>query len=401
MEREQFFEEIRARIPDFLPVSETGFNAVVRETTKNNGVVRHTLDITGESSVIPSIHLDNLYDQYMFGEKMEDILEEIAQAYLQGVQEAERLTSLDFTYEAVKDRLFVSACNAERNQEMLVDVPHEIRENLALVYRAYYGLRGAKDSSMLIHNSHLEMWGIDEERLKKEAWENMHRILPPQTTNAGQLCMEIIKRDYPGAEEELQDRGAFETDLIILTNNKIMLGAAYMFDNQIMNEMAEKLGTDLIVLPSSVNEVLLYPDNKGRLDMMKQAVEYVNGDMLQEEEFLSDEIYRYDREKQTLSVIPHEEIRLSVFPDSRVGLSEMYDYGYTSDSMLPLTKERAQELWEDLQIFRLMPDGTESGLEDAEEIGRHDGLFGVEKEAWKNYLRAQEQEISGGMEQTM
>ena len=71
-------------------------------------------------------------------------------------------------------------------------------------------------------------------------------------------------------------------------------------------------------------------------------------------------------------------------PDTAVGFSEMYQYGYTDgNAMLPLTKERAMELFmQDVPVFLLYGDNTEAMALDAEDISSHTGVFGVEREEW-------------------
>lgn len=71
-------------------------------------------------------------------------------------------------------------------------------------------------------------------------------------------------------------------------------------------------------------------------------------------------------------------------PDTGIGFSEMYQYGYTDGTaMLPLTKERAMELFmQDIPVFLLYGDNTEAMALDAEDISSHTGVFGVEREEW-------------------
>ena len=71
-------------------------------------------------------------------------------------------------------------------------------------------------------------------------------------------------------------------------------------------------------------------------------------------------------------------------PDTGIGFSEMYQYGYTDGTaMLPLTKERAMELFmQDVPVFLLYGDNTEAMALDAEDISSHTGVFGVEREEW-------------------
>lgn len=88
-------------------------------------------------------------------------------------------------------------------------------------------------------------------------------------------------------------------------------------------------------------------------------------------------------------------------PD-RVSVEEMHSYGYQWDGMLPLTKERALELLDtEMELHKLYKDGTEAVLDSREEILAHEGLFGVEKDVWLNYLESQSQSVVQDMTQQM
>lgn len=80
-----------------------------------------------------------------------------------------------------------------------------------------------------------------------------------------------------------------------------------------------------------------------------------------------------------------------------IGLSEMHEYGYTWNEMLPLTKERAMELFDhDLPVYLLHEDGSEITVEDRKQIAEHEGIFGIEKGDWENErnLRSIQEELS-------
>ena len=78
---------------------------------------------------------------------------------------------------------------------------------------------------------------------------------------------------------------------------------------------------------------------------------------------------------------------IDALPDGMVGLSEMHQYGYLWNEMLPLTKERASELFEEgMEVYLLHSDGSETLAEDWGAVQGHDGLFGVEQDDWSAYL---------------
>ena len=71
-------------------------------------------------------------------------------------------------------------------------------------------------------------------------------------------------------------------------------------------------------------------------------------------------------------------------PDSEVSVSDMQEYGYFYDGMLPVTRERALELdAAGLTVYVLHEDNTESMVFDTEEIMDHGGIFGVDREEWE------------------
>ena len=81
---------------------------------------------------------------------------------------------------------------------------------------------------------------------------------------------------------------------------------------------------------------------------------------------------------------------IDALPDSMVGVSEMQEYGYTWNEMLPLTQERALELLDDdLPVYLLHTDGSETTVSDRKQITEHDGMCGIEKGDWLNERKLQ------------
>lgn len=88
---------------------------------------------------------------------------------------------------------------------------------------------------------------------------------------------------------------------------------------------------------------------------------------------------------------------IDALPDPMIGLSEMREYGYTWNEMLPLTQEKALELFDhDLPVYLLHNDGSETTVEDRKQITEHEGIFGIEKGDWENErkLRSMQAELS-------
>ena len=70
-------------------------------------------------------------------------------------------------------------------------------------------------------------------------------------------------------------------------------------------------------------------------------------------------------------------------PDPSMSIEAMNAYGYTDSDMLPLSKERALELFErDVPIYMLYEGNTEAMAFEAEDIVLFSGCFGITREDW-------------------
>ena len=77
-----------------------------------------------------------------------------------------------------------------------------------------------------------------------------------------------------------------------------------MNNKEFTSELADRLGSDLLILPSSVHEVLLLPDDGIQsYDFYRRMVNEVNMTQVDLEEILSFNLYRYDREKEEIEMI--------------------------------------------------------------------------------------------------
>ncbi len=118
---------------------------------------------------------------------------------------------------------------------------------------------------------------------------------------------------------------------------------------------------------------------------------YKMGDMDKTKElayYLAD--YEENFPNLVAQTVINAQAEIDALPDAMVGLSEMHDYGYKWEEMLPLTKEKAAELFkEDVAVYQLHVDGSETVIEDMEELEEHGGLFGIEKGDWEKYVERQ------------
>mgnify|MGYP001024784955 CR=1 FL=1 len=158
------------------------------------------------------------------------------------------------------------------------------------------------------------------------------------------------------------------------------------------------------------------------LPIMKQAEQLINrmefsGTVfdMEEKNLIMNHAYKLDNMEETVSLaravagqkndisllmetMDKAQAEIDALPGGMIGLSEMHEYGYTWEEMLPLTKETAIELFErDLPVYQLHEDGSETLIEGEEQITEYDGIFGIEKNDWENEraFRSMQEELAG------
>lgn len=120
-----------------------------------------------------------------------------------------------------------------------------------------------------------------------------------------------------------------------------------------------------------------------KLDDRAATEELVNG--------LAAALAEDDKEEANRLMYEAQE-KIENLPDRMIGLSEMHDYGYRKDDMLPLMKEAALE-WHRAgeKIYPLFSDGTAGEFASKEQIAQHDGIFGIRTDAWQSVLLEQQE----------
>lgn len=102
---------------------------------------------------------------------------------------------------------------------------------------------------------------------------------------------------------------------------------------------------------------------------------------------------RFSDEEKVDEILRDAREEIDGFPDRSVGIAELKGYGYTADDMFPLRQEMALELHSvGEKVYCLQSDGSHGDYASREMILEHEGLYGIEKEAWQR-MQEQEDEI--------
>lgn len=268
----------------------------VIRVTKNNDVELTGIAMTRqEDSIFPTIYLESLYEEYREGETVFALVDRIINCH----EEQSMALDLDMDffrdYSKVKDRIFYKLVSFEKNRKFLQDAPYLRWHDLAIVF--YYALEEnvVKGASITVKRQHMLMWKQNAESLYRVASRNTRRGMPELLVSMRDLVMELtgicVRR-----EEALP--------MYVLTNQNKLYGASAMLYSERIGELAEQFDSDLLILPSSIHEVLLLPDDQSRdYDSYRQMVAEVNKTQVQPEEVLSYRLYRYNRKSSEIEEI--------------------------------------------------------------------------------------------------
>ena len=304
----EFTEQLKRKL---LTEMGTKIKLDIHRTLKNNGITYHALAVLKEGcNVSPNICLDGFYHAYMEGMSISEIAEEIINILESGNRE-QCLDLRFFTdFEEAKRHILFKIVNYEMNRKQLDKIPHIKFLDLAVTF--YYGVRLKEISddtaSIQIENSHLEMWGIDEGTLFDLAMENTVREMPARCMTICEVILEIMKSNDMIPEKssvEKFKREADEVPMYVLSNDKNYFGASVIYYPGLLRQIAEKAGADLIILPSSIHEVILMPVIHGkRQEALNEMIVDINENHVEKEEVLSNHWYYFDLERNELRMPP-------------------------------------------------------------------------------------------------
>lgn len=100
---------------------------------------------------------------------------------------------MDFDY--AKDKIIMVAVNAEKNKELLADVPYQLKEDLALIYKVKLGTNNEEMATVTIHNNLLKTWGATKEEIHELAMKNTRELLPVTIQSIDEVMRELLARD--------------------------------------------------------------------------------------------------------------------------------------------------------------------------------------------------------------
>lgn len=303
--KQEFAEDIKEKL------SQKGYGEV--ETNFHN--IEKTNQNYEAISVVPAggnigvnYNIENAFASYEHSGDYEGVLASATGAIASGLDQVPVVNvNALMNYEIMKEKLSVEVISAEVNEELLAKVPHDRIEDLAVVYRFIMESNEDGRASILVNNDLIERMGVTHEQLRADALENSPEIRPAVIQGMNEVMKEMMG---PEAYEMFGIPDDTEEMMFIATVPDKNSGAGVLAYQDFMDQAAEKIGGDFFILPSSIHEILLVPDDgqKGA-DELKAMVMDVNATQVSPEERLSDNVYHYDSKEHIFELAEKFEAR--------------------------------------------------------------------------------------------
>lgn len=180
--------------------------------------------------------------------------------------------------------------NRTMNESLLADIPYvPFLEDLAVIVLINLEKDLRACATVKVSSQILKLWGVSFEEVYHKAYLNL-------------IKEEAVIKSMAETLSELGCNDGLELEnvpmMYILTNTSCIHGATMMLRESVFKELTEKFESDLVVIPSSIHELLLVPISdmfvfdKCQFDEM---VQMVNHEELDSMDILSDHIYLYRR----------------------------------------------------------------------------------------------------------
>lgn len=290
MNYEKFAENVQADLTKSLSDTFPNVSVETMKVNKLQGQSYSGITINhDESAVAPSINLEPFFEMYENGEIYEDVLQRITDIVVTSFSHMEDfdVDALN-NYEQMKEHLTIQIVGAERNAERLTTIPHQMMEDMAVVYRFNFGEVSGGNASIVVTNPMMELYGITKEQLHQDALEAAQKNEPLSIKNMDEIMYEMTG-GFVGSVDDPQ------SPMWIATNESRFNGASAMAYSDFMEQATEKLEGSFYILPSSIHEVIMIPDSFGmKAQELKAMVTSINASEICPEEKLTDNVYHFD-----------------------------------------------------------------------------------------------------------
>lgn len=287
------------------------YSARILKVTKNNNLELDSLVLLKEGkNFAPNIYLLPYYEAYIEGISIEELSERLCNIY-NNCSVPIVGDNFAYTFEEMKSNLTYRLVNYEKNKKLLEKIPYIKFLDLAITFHCLVQNNADGIGTIRVTNEHLEIWEVSKDEIHRFAIDNTLKRFPPIIRSMDEVIKQMLsdEMDFEDLPEELRQSFASEvlepkqTKMYILSNFQGINGATSLLYLNILKDFGDKINSDFYILPSSIHEVILVPYDKSiTKESLSEMVRDINQTQVACDEVLSDKVYYFSRENNTISV---------------------------------------------------------------------------------------------------
>lgn len=210
-------------------------------------------------------------------------------------------------FEKVAQKIVFCLVSKERYKEDLGQLAHIKVLNMTLLFAVQYE-DDEEIERFIISNKAMEAWKISLNQLCDVALANTRRLHPLKVMPMKEMFFELAKQNMGESYDLnlLESFWAEEDDqgLYVITNKSGVYGASVMLYDDILKSCANIYKSDLVILPSSVHEILCckYTEEQD-VRSFSQMVYDINRQEVRECDRLADGVYIYHKDEDLLECV--------------------------------------------------------------------------------------------------
>ena len=272
----------------------------IKEIIKNNGTKVTGIIIRADKNTViaPTIYID---DCYVRGLSVDATAEKVWERYENSMKND--ITQIDpnkfLNFDSVRNDIVFQLINTEHNKALLTDLPHVDWNDLSIIFEILVQSEECLSANIKITNDMLKSWNLDINELYSMAAENTPKLAPGVVQNIAGALKEMNLLD----EDDL-DFDVESVPMFVLSNKTKINGAGVLLYPEVLKKFSDMIQGDYYILPSSIHETILLPDkeNDHDIEYLKNMVYEINRTQVDACEVLSDSVYKYCRDTDTVIV---------------------------------------------------------------------------------------------------
>ncbi len=316
MDYESFKERVMREFLDYMPERYAGCELELRKVPKVNTCLTGVVIKPKEKCSFcgPTFYMERMYDQYKNCESFEKVMANQA-IYLEESLKYLPKDILELDLASIKDKIVFQVVNTKENREMIALCPHRNFMDLSVVYRAITNVDDEGVSGFLITNDIAKAEDLTEKALYAMAKKNTKKLFPFKRERIEETMMRMMKR-WGANDKDIDESFPYIDEVpekervYVISNQFEFFGANALLYKDVIGDVANSIGTDCYILPSSVHDlVVLSTDIFGESTKLINLVRETNSEHVRTSDRLSDSIYLYSLADKKINMVtsPMEE----------------------------------------------------------------------------------------------